>query len=265
MAQLKAYSINLARRADRWERMQSVFPDGPITLERFDAIDASDPAQEAPIARLPARGPFGALSRSTLGCTASHFALWEHALRSDPGGERWLFLEDDMVFSPIFQPVTEKLLTEDHGYDVIKLESSMVFKHKVFLGAPERQIGEASLRRGYNTAIGSAAYILSRRAVKRALSLRGAVNLPLDHFVFSPVRRPGCLGMPFAVCDPSLTVQEKALPSDLAKGRVVGSRDVYNLRKAIYDMKVLPSLWRGATRGGARIVRQDRLAGGVPV
>ncbi|MEO1192353.1 MAG: glycosyltransferase family 25 protein [Pseudomonadota bacterium] len=97
---LPIYVINLDRATDRWTNMQQQFEKAGLQATRFPAIDA-----KTELERVRARYDEAASRRyngapqydTTLGCYASHYALWETIARS---GQPGVVLEDDLVLQP---------------------------------------------------------------------------------------------------------------------------------------------------------------------
>lgn len=163
--------ISLDRDADRYERLAAAFAETPaFALRRLPGVLGSL-LPEAAVAALT-RGRTGH-PRGALGCTLSHVAAWEEALRSRAP---WtLILEDDAVPAGI-----GRLFRADIPGDA---EVVMVTRRADMFAAPpkneprarplaEHVAARASLRPGARRAPGAEGYLLSPSGAR---ALLGAV------------------------------------------------------------------------------------------
>lgn len=154
--------INLDRDADRYERLAAAFTPTPaFALQRVPGVLGSTLPGAAVAALTGGRVTH---PRGALGCTLSHVAAWEHALRSRSA---WtLVLEDDAVPAGIGRLFRVELLQD--------AELVMITRRADMLGSPPASepravplaghaAARASLRPGALRAPGSEGYLLSRK------------------------------------------------------------------------------------------------------
>jgi GR25 family glycosyltransferase involved in LPS biosynthesis len=101
------YCINLARRADRWEKAQAQFARFGLDVERFEAIDG------ATLGELPESIHLAQSEQAipgAVGCLMSHRAVLEDARSRN--FERVLILEDDVVFADSLGPAFERFVAQ---------------------------------------------------------------------------------------------------------------------------------------------------------
>ncbi len=119
---MKYFVINLNRSRERWETLLRNAPEFlKSKLQRFEAVDGSDPAALAPWQSR--RAPFKTwcwcgkqLTNGELACYASHYLLWQKCIELN---EPIVILEDDICFNPNFDEGIKRV--QASGYDYVKL------------------------------------------------------------------------------------------------------------------------------------------------
>lgn len=92
----QAHLINLARRPDRLERFNKTHPDLSGNIQRFDAVDGRATILTDEMRHLFRNNRFG-WKKGVVGCTLSHYRIWQK-LAADPSPDAaYLVLEDDAV------------------------------------------------------------------------------------------------------------------------------------------------------------------------
>jgi glycosyl transferase family 25 len=97
---MKAYCINLRRRADRWAFMSEQFTRLDLEVERFEAIDGESLPPEVVAAKRP----------GGIACTMSHLAIIKEARRR--GYLAIMLFEDDAVLCTDFNQRLDLFLSE---------------------------------------------------------------------------------------------------------------------------------------------------------
>jgi len=215
---IPVFVINLARREDRLERVSHHLEERGVAFTRVDACDATKVDEAVLDGVITPSGPLGALGLGDRSCTVSHTYGWEAFLQT--GARFGLMLEDDVFLSG---DVSNLLRADDwipSHVDVIKLEKFGSGISKVLLGDAEIKVPgtERALHRMYSRHVGGGAYILSRRAAQIALSYRGRMRVPIDHFLFNDTVSPVFRQLkPFIVQPAMATQRHYEYNSDIAK------------------------------------------------
>lgn len=181
---MKQYLINLDRRPDRLATMQAEARKRGLSFTRIAAVDGEAPASEALAQRwfAPA-GPLGVLSLHEKCCALSHRIAW--AALVDSGEDHAVVMEDDVRLAPRAGLLGSREWIPP-GVDLLKLEHFGPESQRVLVEGRHALEGTgASIGRIASRHTGAAAYLLSRRAAQRLLTL-AQFNLPVDHLLFNP-------------------------------------------------------------------------------
>ena len=247
MAQnIPIYVINLDRRPDRLERIGGHLRARGVTFIRHSACDAQSVDAVRIDDVIAEYGPLGRLGLGDRACTVSHTEAWAAFLKTD--AQFALFLEDDIYLAT---DLASLVMTSDwipRGTEAVKLEKFNEGISKLLLGA---QIGQTPSGRVIHPMrsrhVGGGAYILSRRGAELALSWRGKMRVPIDHFLFndtvSPIRR----ALAASIIVPAMATQRA----------YTYNSDISGLGKAVRP-KGWAKTWRKLKRGSAEINQAPR-------
>lgn len=123
------YVVNLVRRPDRRERLQSTFDILNISARFFDAIDGKYTIDQKYLENLNIRllpnyeDPYNLrpMNYGELGCFFSHYFIWKDMVENDYSHGA-LILEDDVRFDAFFKTKLEKFLGNNSlDWDIIFL------------------------------------------------------------------------------------------------------------------------------------------------
>ena len=116
---ISVWVINLKKRPDRLENIGKKLNKLGVLWERIDAIDGRI-CDDDLLNLSKKKGKIGNMSKSTRGCTASHFKCWEAILssKSDYG----IVLEDDVDLSNDFKELISNTEWIPRNAKLIKLE-----------------------------------------------------------------------------------------------------------------------------------------------
>lgn len=256
---MKIFLINLTRRADRLAAMTGRLDALGLTFERVPAVDAKAKDFRDAAAHLPRNGPLGTIGDGMAACALSHARAWQALL--DSGTEYGLVLEDDAAFSLDLPAFLDAFSAARPDVALTKLER---FRNErgVFVGKAGLSIGGRTVRRLHSLHAGGAGYILSRRGAEVCLEKFATINLPIDHFLFNPVR--GSVFEPLKVHQvvPALIRQEPDVgaKSDTAASRQIGQHDrmyraMYHLRRGFFEAQPAFGLSVLFVRGRIRLER----------
>ena len=243
---IPCYVINLDRRPDRLERIAAHLRARDVEFIRHSACDAQSVSEEEIGKTVLENGPLGRLGLGDRACTVSHTQAWEAFLQSD--ASHALFLEDDIYLA---QDVAQALASTDwipSNSHAVKLEKFNEGVSRLLL-APA--LGSTPTGRAIHPMrsrhVGGGAYILSRRGAELALSQRGKMRVPIDHFLFndtvSPIRR----ALAASIIVPAMATQRA----------YDYNSDIAPLGKAIRP-KGWRKTWRKLKRGASEINQAPR-------
>lgn len=197
---MKCYFINLDR---SWERrrfiekqfnhLQTLVPGGSIELIRVSAVDANELDEESVAlhykkdyrsfnARFFPNVLSGAgLSAGEIACFLSHRKCWQQIVQFED--DYAVVLEDDVIFSDKAGAFFSGTAWIPADADVVKLE---VLTRKIITGIEPKNIWQGKeILRLYSSSLGTAAYVISKKAAQRFLEMSDKFSIPVDHFMFS--------------------------------------------------------------------------------
>lgn len=256
---VEIYVINLARRVDRLARMRDIAEALGFSFCVVSAVDSSAVDFDASYTSWQNKsGPTGALGRGSVACALSHMLAWRSFTdgpRSTQGlhPEYAVILEDDVVLSADFVKVVEELKSCSMlGYGLLKLELGGPMAKGAFLGKKEPFNQVRSLRRAFQVLPDAAAYMLTRDTARHLLTYADRICVPIDHFLFYPIRDDRFHGTPYAVLDPAIAFQDRSLQSDISSERYTDTRRERDKLRFFYELQqipvALPSILRGQVR-----------------
>jgi glycosyl transferase family 25 len=200
---MKCLVINLDRSPDRLAHVTAEFARVGATFERVAAVDARD---RPDLAEMPQGKKRLRMADGELACLLSHKQCWSIIAAGDDA--YGAIFEDDIVFSDQAGP-----LLADAGWipadaDIVKLET---FFNRTVISRRQIACGQGfSASRLHAVHIGTAGYILSRRAARDLLEATNEVAIPVDHLIFNP-RFPSSSGEVIYQLVPALCLQAQFL------------------------------------------------------
>lgn len=171
------YVINLARSRDRWDRLKSNADALSIDLRRVEAVEGKllSPAELTDFDDAGFRRWHGKIAMpAEIGCYFSHI----RALEMIAGGLEpfAVIVEDDVVFTPAFQPFIMSL-TGITGWDAVKLVNHRTAAFRQF----KKINDQFSVGRCLHGPLGSsAAYVVTRDGASKLLKALRPMRLPYD-------------------------------------------------------------------------------------
>ena len=198
------YVINLECQPARMARMAGQLAGVPF--ERVPAVEGR--LLDGPECRAPeSPGRALELTRYELALIASHKEVWRRFLAS---GETWCcVLEDDVILSPDFPDFMRSADWLPAGASIVKIES--FGRRKLFLGAKEFVARDRSLRPLLSTHLGTAGYVLERKAAAILQDRTSEVSSPIDNLLFEDLL--GDKTLKIYQMAPALCIQELQLPN----------------------------------------------------
>ena len=203
---MKCLVINLDRSTDRLAHVTAEFERAGMTFERVAAVDALARPDLAsmPVRKRPVSGT--RLTDGEIACLLSHRTCWSAIAAGDDAYVA--IFEDDVVLSE----KTGQLLGDRRWIpadtDIVKLET---FFHRTVVGLNQVSAGHGfSASRLYGVHLGSAGYIVSRKAAGALLEATQEIRFPVDHVLFNPELETSSGKMVYQLW-PALCAQEQFL------------------------------------------------------
>lgn len=234
---MKAYFINLARRTDRRDQMQSRFDKIGLSWERIEAVTPDDISADQ-LARYCNPAAYKWQTQGELACSLSHVRALQRFLETDaPYGA---IFEDDAVLSPSLRTFLDLFSETAPDVDLLRLETEHVRLRMV--KTPDQTINAVGLFRMYSTGGGAAGYVVSRRGAERIVAGEEILFDLTDQALFNPYARLA-KDLVMRQTDPALVVQEnrysdpgdRTVGSDLNALRVARSRrDMSNMLSRVH-------------------------------
>ncbi len=185
---MRAYVVNLARRPDRMRAIAAQLDAVGIVYERIDAVDAQSTPDSEIDKHFLRTFAYGELSKGDKCCSLSHIRLFEAFLKT--GDAHALVFEDDALLDI----ERSALLKSDNWIPpdvaIVKLERYWSSSPQMLLGRGRKVAPGFEIAPLYAKHMGTAGYIISRRAAEEVLSVSAQLPVPIDHLLFNPNTSP---------------------------------------------------------------------------
>ncbi|MDR3506518.1 MAG: glycosyltransferase family 25 protein [Caulobacteraceae bacterium] len=181
---MRAVVINLGRCPDRLERILKLAGEQGVKLEVITAIDGQDPSNKALLEKHRSiLVNDRIISDGDMACALSHRKVWRNLLDSD---DSWMAVfEDDVHFGSNLSELLDEAWIPP-GVELIKLEGRA---NQPRIGStPLAAIGGRRLHRLGSSYLGTAGYLISRRAALRSLAYTEKMDVPVDSIMFGAGR-----------------------------------------------------------------------------
>lgn len=183
---LKILVINLDRSPERWAAIAKQFeawnlPEVPV--ERFPAVDGTDPAQLAPYTSLVSQrraklAKARPLTPTQIGCYASHYEAWKHCFQCD---HPVVIIEDDAL---IAADQLERFVTASTHFpqrlDCVRLSKNYTKKAKFERVYEAADFSVMRFTKAHMTTVG---YYLSPNGARKLLAKSKPWYLPVDLYM----------------------------------------------------------------------------------
>lgn len=224
------FSINLARRLDRRAFIEGQLAKLGLTATRMEAVTVPEVPQELIDMHGLSSHPYRC-SPGDLACGLSHVSVWQHVLRS--GYENAIILEDDVLLDASFLPFTEPDVLSRLGAEILKLET---WRKRVKVGSHRASLGSTQIHELLSTHLGSAAYLISRAGIKRAVASPMLNRMTVDRVLFGKGGAHLLRGALQAVPSPAIQLDR------FDASTTVSRSDIYDNRKrAMEEGRVDPT------------------------
>ncbi|XP_026545409.1 probable inactive glycosyltransferase 25 family member 3 [Notechis scutatus] len=182
----EVFLINLARRADRRQRMLESLFELEIAPSVVDAVDGRS-LNSSSIKKLGVNllegyyDPFSGrtLTKGEVGCFLSHHRVWKEIV--ERGLEKSLVLEDDIRFEAYFKRRLLKLMDE---LEQTQLDWELIYLSRKQVNEKEEAVTEIPNLVVPEYSYWTLAYVLSRRGAQKLIEARPLSKiLPVDEFL----------------------------------------------------------------------------------
>lgn len=174
---MKAYIINLDRRADRLQDVTEVFRREGIDFVRVSAVDGWEYAKTLNGWKYPMTPP-------EVGCFYSHINCFE--LIASGEDEYGVVFEDDVILSKSASYYINNHSWIPRDTDIIKIETTSENKKVKVDCVHGLAHGAVKIGRLRSTHLGTGGYIISKNAAKILLSRISFPLMPIDKYLFVP-------------------------------------------------------------------------------
>jgi glycosyl transferase family 25 len=179
MSQIPIFVINLDRATERLAHISKQFEALGLTFERVSAVNGSLLTATEKRKLNPPRLVGGEMSDGEIGCFASHLRVFQIAV--DRNLPRVCVMEDDIGISPGALAWLASDAPLPGGCGILKLEGIIRPKTTIL---PILEYAGQSIVFSWQVSYGTAAYIITLDAARRALRRLARMGSPIDHALF---------------------------------------------------------------------------------
>ena len=253
--QIPIFVINLDRRQDRRAFMGGQLDALGLHWTAEPALDAATATDDQISGRVALAGHRIRMGRGSQCCAVTNFRIFERlAAGSHPAA---LILQDDVALSPEIAPFVRSAAWLPPGTGLIQLEKYGRKASRRLAGPPigRAPVAGRTVRRLHSRTGGAGAFIVTREGARRIVAHRRPLDVPIDHFLFSPNVSPVFDRVGVAIVTPALAVQrQEAFASDIAQERTGAAKPLRRrLRRLWLEVNRAPAQ-AAALAAGARPV-----------
>lgn len=251
-----AFVINLDRRPDRLAHMEGVLGGADIAFQRVSALDAQVATDLEIGLEVNLRNPRIGMGRGSQCCAITNFNIYRDLVGSDHDAA--LIMQDDIIVVPELRDFLTDLSWLPDGVGLVQFEK-FGRPRSTRLAGPRHDCARAGrgLHRMHSRTAGAGCYLITRWAAQHILKTKPLLDMPIDHFLFSPNVSPVFSQLGVAFVAPAMAVQKmETIASDLAQDRQARLRQKslgQRLRRLGQEMNRLPMQMLQMARG-ARMV-----------
>lgn len=243
------FVINLDRRPDRLEFMARQLDGFGLSWERVAAHDMETVDQSLLSKRISTSKPRIGMGPGSQCCALTSLDIYRRIL--DESLPAALILQDDVVLSQEIVPFLS-------GLDWLPDQVNLVQFEKYGRKSSYRLMGPAmgtmpssgSLHKLYSRTAGAACYLVTRSGAAIIEQYQSKLDIPIDHFLFSPNVSPVFDALNVTIVRPALARQRDDLRSDILAERSARRKPTRErLLRLWYDVNRLPSQMVAMTQG----------------
>lgn len=215
-----AYLINLDRRPDRLAFMANQLDGIGCEWHRISALDMEIAKDSEIAAEVKLEGHRIGMARGSQCCAVTNFRAYR--LMIEQNLPAVLILQDDVEISNEIVPFLQNLdwLPDDVGIVQFEFYGSDNSRRLTGPRLAEMPVRGRSLHRLYSRTAGAGCYLITRGAAERILREKPILDVPIDHFLFSPNVSPMFEKLGVSIVIPALAQQKtEAFHSDISAER----------------------------------------------
>jgi glycosyl transferase family 25 len=231
---MRVLLINLDRCPDRLHWSWQGFFGLGIRVERVRAVDGTalgDDERSAFSAARPLRGVWHA---GQIGCFQSHLRAWQEIAAGEEDAAA--VFEDDMHLSAGIVPFLEGAAWIPSAADIVRLETS---KQGMLLGHCN-VVFDRCLRPVLSEAWGAGAYVITKSAARRLVSVPVDQHLPVDWFLFNKAASVAARSLAVFQVVPAPSIQNRLLTREpLFQSTIIDDFSVHRRTALAYVRKAV--------------------------
>ncbi|MCT2541238.1 glycosyltransferase family 25 protein [Sedimentimonas flavescens] len=246
------FVINLDRRPDRLAVLADQLRALNLPWMRVSAFDMETIDEQVLGKRIALSGHKIQMGRGSQCCALTNLAIYRRMIDEDRPAA--LILQDDAELSSDLVPYLASMDWLPEGVNVVQFEKYGRPSSKRLLG-PELEdatLAGRALHRLHSRTAGAACYLITQDGARIVSNYRGLIDMPIDHFLFSPNVSPVFDDLKVAVVRPALARQrdEVESPSDLTSERRKQNKSLISRVKRLWqDLNQLPKQLLLMSRG----------------
>ncbi|MDG4647138.1 glycosyltransferase family 25 protein [Roseibacterium sp. SDUM158017] len=245
------FVINLDRRPDRLAFMARQLEAMNLPWQRVPAHDMRSVDETLLAREVALSGHRVGMGRGSQCCALTNFDIYRRIVADDLPAA--LILQDDVELSPDLAPFIASLDWLPRGVEIVQFEKYGRKRSSRLTGPAlgTMPVAGRSLHRLHSRTAGAACYLITQAGAARILAEKPLLDMPIDHFLFSPNVSPLFERLGVAVVRPALARQrDEDMGSDLAGERKGRSKGVSaRLRRLWQEVNRAPAQLAAMTRG----------------
>jgi len=220
---IKSFVINLDRRPDRLTYMADQLDRLGMPWERISALD-KDTASDAEIAQeVKLSGHRIRMGRGSQCCAITNFRIFRHMIEADLPAA--LILQDDVELAPEITDFVADLSWLPKGVGLVQFE----------------KFGRKSSRRLATKLATVGCFLITQDAARIILEQKPLLDMPIDHFLFSPNVSPLFDQLGVAIVAPALARQKmEEIASDISAERARSKSLTGRMKRFYWEVNRLP-------------------------
>lgn len=238
---IEAFVINLDRRPDRLAYMAEQLDGLGMTWQRVSALD-KDTASDDDIAQeVKLNGHRIRMGRGSQCCAITNFQIFRHIVEADLPAA--LILQDDVELAPEITDFVANLDWLPHDIGLVQFEkfgrrSSRRLATKLTTIMPR---ADRALYKLHSRTAGAGCFLITQNAARMILDQKPLLDMPIDHFLFSPNVSPLFDQLGVAIVAPALARQKMdEIASDISAERARGKSLSGRIARLYLEVNRLP-------------------------
>lgn len=215
-----------------------------VSWERVNAHDMETINETVLSSQVVTSGHRIAMGRGSQCCALTNLDIYRQIVAEDLPAA--LILQDDVQLSSELAPFLSSLDWLPDGVNVVQFEKYGHKSSSRLVGPPMKKmpVSGRSLHRLHSRTAGAACYLITREGANLILAHNQRVDMPIDHFLFSPNVSPVFSELGVAIVRPALARQrdEDEVKSDISAERRDKPKSILRrLRRFWFEINKTPA------------------------